>query len=147
MHIRKTILMVVCFMFALSAHAEGLLNANTASEESLMALSEVSELSEAQVATILANRPYAKWADLNAELAESLPAEELEVLYEKLFVPLKLNTELQADFQLIPGVGDRMAHEFDEYRPYTDMDQFRREIGKYVDEVEVARYEQYVVLD
>jgi hypothetical protein len=40
-----------------------------------------------------------------------------------------------------------MAHEFDEYRPYTDMEQFRREIGKYVDEDEVARLEQYVVLD
>ena len=40
-----------------------------------------------------------------------------------------------------------MAREFDEYRPYTDMDQFRREIGKYVDEDEVARYEQYVILD
>jgi hypothetical protein len=40
-----------------------------------------------------------------------------------------------------------MAHEFDEYRPYADMDQFRREIGKYVDADEVARYEQYVILD
>ncbi len=84
---------------------------------------------------------------LNAELAESLSAEELEELYGKLFVPLKLNSELQADFQLIPGVGRKMAHEFDEYRPYSDMEQFRREIGKYVDEDEVARYEQYVILD
>ena len=144
MHIRKTILLVLCFMFALSAHAEGLLNANTASEESLKALAA---LSDEQVATILANRPYAKWADLNAELTDSLSAEELEELYGKLFVPLKLNSELQADFQLIPGVGRKMAREFDEYRPYTDMDQFRREMGKYVDADEVARYEQYVILD
>ena len=144
MHIRKTVLVVLCFMFALSAHAEGLLNANTASGESLKALAA---LSDEQVGTILANRPYAKWADLNTELADSLSAEELEELYGKLFVPLKLNSELQADFQLIPGVGRKMAHEFDEYRPYTDMDQFRREIGKYVDEDEVARYEQYVILD
>jgi DNA uptake protein ComE-like DNA-binding protein len=131
-------------MFSMSAHAEGLLNANTASEESLTALAA---LSDEQVATILANRPYAKWADLNAELAATLSAEELVELYGKLYVPLKLNSELQADFQLIPGVGRKMAHEFDEYRPYTDMDQFRREIGKYVDEDEVARYEQYVILD
>lgn len=144
MHIRKTVLVVLCFMFSLSAQAEGLLNANTASEESLKALSE---LSNEQVESILANRPYAKWADLNAELAESLSAEELEELYRKLFVPLRLNSELQADFQLIPGVGRKMAHEFDEYRPYADMNQFRREIGKYVDKNEVARYEQYVILD
>lgn len=144
MHLRKTALLVLCFIFAMSAHAEGVLNANTASEESLKALST---LSDEQVGTILANRPYAKWADLNIELANSLSAEELEELYGKLFVPLKLNSELQADFQLIPGVGEKMAHEFDEYRPYADMDQFRREIGKYVDADEVARYEQYVILD
>ena len=144
MHIRKTVLVGLCLMFALSAHAEGLLNANTASEESLKALAA---LSNEQVGTILANRPYAKWAALNTELADSLSAEELEELYGKLFVPLRLNSELEADFQLIPGVGRKMAHEFDEYRPYADWDQFRREIGKYVDEDEVARYEQYVILD
>ncbi len=143
MHIRKTILVLLCVMFSLSAHAEGLLNANTASENSLKTLST---LSDEQVDTIVANRPYAKWADLNAELAKTLSAEELAELYAKLFVPLKLNSELQADFQLIPGVGKKMAHEFDEYRPYSDMDQFRREIGKYVDADEVARYEQYVIL-
>jgi len=144
MQIRKMVLVLSCFMFSLSVHAEGLLNANTASEESLKALSA---LSDEQVESILAHRPYEKWAELNAELAESLSAEELEELYGKLYVPLKLNSELQADFQLIPGVGRKMAHEVDEYRPYTDMDQFRREIGKYVDEDEVARYEQYVILD
>ena len=37
-----------------------------------------------------------------------------------------------------------MVHEFEEYRPYASMDQFRREIGKYVDEDEVARLERYV---
>ena len=47
---------------------------------------------------------------------------------------------------LIPGVGPRMRHEFEEYRPYTSMEQFRREIGKYVDKNEVARLEQYVMI-
>jgi hypothetical protein len=41
----------------------------------------------------------------------------------------------------------RMAHEFEEYRPYTSLEQFRREIGKYVDAAEVARLESYVTLD
>jgi hypothetical protein len=39
-----------------------------------------------------------------------------------------------------------MLHEFKEYRPYTSMEQFRREIGKYVDEKELARLGRYVVL-
>ena len=72
---------------------------------------------------------------------------ELEGIYANLFVPLKLNSASDDDIQLIPGVGSRMAHEFEEYRPYTSMDQFRREIGKYVDEDEVARYEMYVILE
>ena len=40
-----------------------------------------------------------------------------------------------------------MAHEFEEYRPYKNIDQFRREIGKYVDDKELARLERLVYLD
>ena len=39
-----------------------------------------------------------------------------------------------------------MLHEFMEYRPYESMEQFRREIGKYVDDEELARLERYVTL-
>lgn len=44
----------------------------------------------------------------------------------------------------IPDFGNRMVREFDEYRPYVSIQQFRREIGKYVDEAQVAFYEEYV---
>ncbi|HEX6729091.1 MAG TPA: hypothetical protein VF074_03730, partial [Pyrinomonadaceae bacterium] len=44
----------------------------------------------------------------------------------------------------IPGLGNRMVHEFEEYRPYTSIQQFRREIGKYVDAAKVAEYEKYI---
>ncbi len=57
---------------------------------------------------------------------------------------INLNTASEADFKTIPGVGDKMAHEFDEYRPYASIEQFRREIGKYVDDEQVAAYEPYV---
>ena len=59
---------------------------------------------------------------------------------------IDLNTATDAEILSIPGVGQRMLHEFKEYRPYTSMDQFRREIGKYVDKTEVARLEQYVTI-
>ena len=39
-----------------------------------------------------------------------------------------------------------MLREFKEYRPYKAIDQFRREIGKYVSKDEVARLERYVVI-
>ena len=44
----------------------------------------------------------------------------------------------------IPNFSSRMVREFEEYRPYVSIQQFRREIGKYVDEATVAGYEQYV---
>ena len=47
---------------------------------------------------------------------------------------------------LIPGVGNRMHHEFEEYRPYQSIEKFRREIGKYVKPDEVARLERYVTI-
>lgn len=58
--------------------------------------------------------------------------------------PINLNTATDEEFATIPGVGDRMIHEFEEYRPYTSLAQFRREIGKYVDADQVAEYERYV---
>ena len=39
-----------------------------------------------------------------------------------------------------------MAHEFVEYRPYENLNQFRKEIGKYVDDKELIRLERFVYL-
>src|SRR5262245_35154 len=44
----------------------------------------------------------------------------------------------------IPGFSNRMVREFQEYRPYVSIQQFRREIGKYVSDSQVAAYENYV---
>ena len=58
---------------------------------------------------------------------------------------VNLNTASGDDFlAAVPGLGNRMVREFMEYRPYISIQQFRREIGKYVDEAQVAQYEQYV---
>ena len=57
---------------------------------------------------------------------------------------VNLNEASEDAFLAIPGVGEQMAHEFEEYRPYVSIQQFRREIGKYVDEQQVAAYEEHV---
>ena len=44
----------------------------------------------------------------------------------------------------IPGFGNRMVREFQEYRPYISIQQFRQEIGKYVNDAQIAEYEKYV---
>ncbi len=61
-------------------------------------------------------------------------------------VPININTATDAEILRVPGVGPRMLREFKEYRPYTSIEQFRREIGKYVDKAEVARLEKYIVI-
>ncbi|HWS53069.1 MAG TPA: hypothetical protein VN228_03045 [Pyrinomonadaceae bacterium] len=58
---------------------------------------------------------------------------------------LNLNTASGAEFKAaIPGLGDRMVHEFEEYRPYRSLQQFRREMAKYVGPEQIAEYEKYV---
>ena len=79
-------------------------------------------------------------------LAPQLDSAQRRTVYAKLWRPLDLNTATDAEILLIPGIGSRMLHEFKEYRPYTSIEQFRREMGKYVDDDEVARLEQYVTI-
>jgi DNA uptake protein ComE-like DNA-binding protein len=117
------------------------LDANTTSEKQLAALPG---LTPALVKTVMERRPFPTMTSLDALLAPSLNAEQRTALYRRLFVQLNLNTASDAEIQLIPGLGPRMLHEFKEYRPYRALAQFRREIGKYVDDKEVARLEQYV---
>ncbi len=119
----------------------GVVNPNRAGQEELLILPH---LDSALVEGIPERRPFLSMRDLNVFLSESMGEEQLAELYVQLFVPMNLNRAAEEDFLLVPGVGPRLAHEFEEYRPYQAMAQFRREIGKYVDEEEVARLEQYV---
>ncbi len=56
------------------------------------------------------------------------------------------NTASDADLQTIPGVGPRMLRELKEYRPWKSRAHFDKEIGKYVDQKEVARLARYLML-
>jgi protocatechuate 3,4-dioxygenase beta subunit/DNA uptake protein ComE-like DNA-binding protein len=60
------------------------------------------------------------------------------------FTLLNLNTATAEQFLTIPDMSNRMVREFEEYRPYISIAQFRREIGKYVSAEQVAAYEAYV---
>lgn len=57
---------------------------------------------------------------------------------------LDLNTASETDLNTIPGMTKRMVHEFEEYRPYKSIQQFRREMAKYVSAAVIADYEKYV---
>jgi DNA uptake protein ComE-like DNA-binding protein len=92
-------------------------------------------------------RPYTSLEQFRREIGKYVDEDEVARLEQYVFIPMNPNTASGEDFMTIPGMTRRMVHEFEEYRPYTSMEQFRREIGKYVDEKEVARLESYVTLD
>ena len=119
----------------------GLLDANEATAEQL---ASIMGLGAATAEAILAARPFDRVADLHAVVSAHVAEDGLDAVYSRLWVPIDLNTATADEILLIPGVGDRMLHEFEEYRPYDSMAQFRREIGKYVDDEELERLAQYV---
>ncbi len=128
----------------MATDSEGaVLDASTATAQQLAGMAGVSA---ALAAAIVAGQPYATVTDLNARLLETLTEEEAAMVRERVFIPVNLNRASREEIELIPGMTDRMVGEFFEYRPYEDMSEFDREIGKYVDETEVARFRNYVTL-
>ncbi len=119
------------------------INLNTASEAEILLIPGVGKR---MLHEFLEYRPYKALAVFHREIDKYVDDEELARLEQYVFVPIDLNTASDADILSIPGVGKRMLHEFKEYRPYKRIEQFRREIGKYVDEKEVARLERYVTI-
>lgn len=121
-----------------------MLDPNTATREQLAAAPGVpGHVADA----IVAGRPYKDMRDVNKVLLTHVPdSVARKAVYAKVWKPIDLNTASDEEILLIPGIGRRMLHEFKEYRPYKAIEQFRREIGKYVDKTEVARLEQYVAV-
>jgi DNA uptake protein ComE-like DNA-binding protein len=130
--------------YAQEAAADPLINPNTATEAQL---AKVPGLTPAIAAEITKRRPLKSITEVTAILKQQgLTQEQITGVYRKVFIPINLNTATDEEILSIPGIGKRMLHEFKEYRPYKAIEQFRREIGKYVDKQEVARLEKYVTL-
>ena len=121
----------------------GVMDASTVTADQLASMDG---MTEELSAAIIAGQPYDSVSAFNEVLMGSLTEEQAAAMRETLFVPVNLNTGSEADIKLIPGMTEKMEHEFLEYRPYADMSEFDREIGKYVDEAEVERFRQYVTL-
>ena len=120
------------------------LNLNTATREQILLIPNAGTR---MVREFLEYRPYKALAQFHREIGKYVNETELARLEQYVFVPIDLNVGSDADILSIPGLGNRMLREFKEYRPYKAMDQFRREMGKYVDKAEVARMERYVIIN
>lgn len=142
----SAVLLLACLAAAPQIYAQvganqGALNPNLASAEELAALPH---LTPELAALIVEGRPFLGQLTLHALLQTHLDEKQLAELYPRLFLPLNLNATSREEILLVPGVGRRMAHEFEEYHPYVALAEFHREIGKYVDDTELTRLEQYV---
>lgn len=120
------------------------LNLNTATREEILM---IPNLGNRMVREFLEYRPYKAMAQFRREMGKYVDDKEVARMEQYVFVPINLNTATDEDILTIPGLGPRMLREFKEYRPYKSMEQFRREIGKYVDKTEVARLERYVTIE
>ena len=147
---RVAVLSLMLMLAATASFAQvgtnnGVLNPNLAGAEEMQTVSHI----DATIAqAIIVGRPYLTATAFDAMLrAVSLSDEQRAEVFVTLFVPINLNTASDEAILSIPAVGRRMLHGFKEYRPYRAIEQLRREIGKYVDDNEVARLERYVVVE
>jgi DNA uptake protein ComE-like DNA-binding protein len=120
------------------------INLNAASREEIAL---VPGMTPRMTREFLEYRPYTGLDEFHREIGKYVDDAELARLEQYVFVPMSLNTASGEDYLTIPGMNNRMVHEFEEYRPYSSLEQFRREIGKYVDDNEVARLESYITID
>jgi len=137
---------VFCAMPVLAqvGKSQGVVDANTISEADL---TKLPGMTPAVAKALIAARPFDGITALNTFLlGQKLTQEQANALYRHIFVHINLNTATAAEIMLIPGAGKRMAHEFEEYRPWRSYAQFEKEIGKYVDAKEVARLAQYTFI-
>ncbi len=122
----------------------GVVDANTVAEADLV---KMPGMTPAIAKALLAARPFDNIIALNTFLlGQKLTQAQANELYKSAFIHINLNTASGEEILLVPGAGKRMAHEFDEYRPWKSYAQFDKEIGKYVDAKEVARLAQYTFI-
>lgn len=119
------------------------LDLNTASDEEILS---VPGIGNRMLREFKEYRPYKALAQFKREMGKYVKPEEVDRMAGYVFVPMDLNTASDEDLLTIPGLGNRMLKEFKEYRPYKAVEQFRREIGKYVKPGEVSRLERYIVI-
>lgn len=123
-----------------------LIDPNTANADVIAAIPGI----DAELAQkVISGRPYATPSALHAVLSDAVDESELKTIYSAMFVKVDLNSGSNADYQLIPTTlpPRKLAREFEEYRPYSSIEQFGREMSKYVSAEEVAFLQRYVIVN
>ena len=120
------------------------MNLNKVSEKSLLL---IPNLGPKMAHEIEEYRPYVSFKQFRKEIGKYVSKKEVARLEQYFFIPINLNKATDEQILSIPGVGKKLLHEFKEYRPYKNIKQFSKEIGKYVNQNEIKRLERYVTLE
>lgn len=112
-------------------------------------LATVPGMTAAAAAEIVAARPFKTSSDMDKAIGDALDDEGRKTVYAHVFIKVGLNSGAEDDYKLIPSTmsAGKLAHEFEEYRPYESMEDFTREMAKYVSAEEVAYLARFVTLD
>jgi hypothetical protein len=106
----------------------------------------------AKLRAIKAGRPYKTFAQFETALGKAASAAEVQRIARYVFIPMELNTFTQEIIESFAPIGvgtRRWIREFNEYRPYTSMAQWEREISKYLrnNPNELKRLARYVYIE
>ena len=106
----------------------------------------------AVLGVIKAGRPYKTFAQFETALGKAAKPADVQRIERYVFIPMELNTFTQEIIESFAPIGvgtRRWIREFNEYRPYTSMAQWEREISKYLrnNPNELKRLERYVYIE
>src|SRR5688572_25444291 len=102
--------------FAQVGKSLGVVDANTIAEAEL---AKLPGMTPAIAKAVVAARPFDSIVAFNTFLlGQKLTQAQANELYKHAFIHINLNTATPAEILLVPGAGKRMAHEFEEYRPW-----------------------------
>ncbi|MGI9200883.1 MAG: hypothetical protein ACR2QL_07480 [Woeseiaceae bacterium] len=123
-----------------------LVDPNKASIDDLAA---IPGMNPAAAAAVINGRPFKTQSKMDAAIGDALDDEGRKSVYARVFIKVGLNKGAEEDYKLIPSTmsAGKLAHEFEEYRPYESLEQFSREMSKYVSDEEVAYLVRFVTLD
>ena len=105
----------------------------------------------AKVKAIKAGRPWQSFEQFQTVMGKGATAAEVARIEQYLFIPIELNTwtdPIMDSFASINVGTPRWKREFAEYRPWVSMEQFDREISKYLRSrpQELKRLARYVYI-
>jgi DNA uptake protein ComE-like DNA-binding protein len=114
-------------------------NINTATKEEMLTIPGVGPK---LIDEFMEYHPFTSKEHFETELGKYLGADELTALEQHITLGLvDINTATPEELMTVSGIGEKIADEIQEYRPFTSWAMFEEELGKYLEPQDVANLE------